>query len=264
MHGVATGARQQKFDFQYFSGINWVIGLTIRAVFDTLQLSLSIITMKQTVDWHQHWTSPTPGFHEGQVNPYLTKYLPLFDLQPGDSIFMPLCGKAVDILWLAEQGFEVIGVELSQVAVESFFEESGLQYEQTGVADFKVYRSANITLYQGDFMNLKAEQLAACKLVYDRASIVAIEPFNRASYKTRMLELVPVATPMLMVVLDYRQGDMNGPPFSVPVSEVTELYKPEYQVELLQSSELIEAQTHWKNKGLNSMLESVLKLTQHV
>lgn len=217
--------------------------------------------MKQTVDWHQHWTNARPGFHEGQVNPYLRQFLPRFGLQKGDGIFLPLCGKTVDMLWLSEQGFKVIGVELSSVAVESFFEESGLKYEQGVTQEFTVYSTAGITIYQGDFMHLKPQQFASCKLVYDRASIVAIERFNRAAYKTKLLELIPEATPMLMVVLDYDQSQMSGPPFSVPVNEVMELYGPEYEVELLQSRELIEEQAHWKKRGLNSLIESALSLT---
>ena len=165
------------------------------------------------------------------------------------------------MLWLSEQGFKVIGVELSKVAVESFFEESGLKVEQHSTQDFRVYNAAGITIYQGDFMHLEPQQIASCSLVYDRASIVAIESFNRAAYKTKMLELIPEATPILMVVLDYEQSQMSGPPFSVPVQEVIELYQPEYAVELLQDGELIKDQPHWRKRGLDSLVESALSLT---
>ena len=151
--------------------------------------------MQQTVDWASYWVRKNPGFHEGEVNVYLQRYLNLFCLQPGDTIFMPLCGKAVDILWLSQQGFHVVGVELCAPAIESFFEESRLQYEKKNSEHFVIYRSSNITLYQGDFMNLTAQQLESCQLVYDRASIVAIESFNRSAYVHQMLEIVPEAFP---------------------------------------------------------------------
>lgn len=217
--------------------------------------------MKQTVDWHSHWTRKKPGFHEGQVNAYLEKFLPLFNLKSGDSIFMPLCGKAVDILWLSQQGFQVIGVELSEIAIKSFFEESELAFETVQYPDFVVYKAANITLYQGDFMDIQSAQLNQCQLVYDRASIVAIESFNRESYKRKMLEIIPAATPILMVTLDYDQEVMHGPPFSVPVSEISDLYQPEYQLELLLSSEQIEERPRWRELGLESLVESALRLT---
>jgi thiopurine S-methyltransferase len=217
--------------------------------------------MKQTVDWHSHWNRKTPGFHEGRVNTYLQRFLPLFKLQPGDSIFMPLCGKAVDILWLSQQGFNVVGVELSKVAVESFFAESWLEFVQQQAGEFTLYQSPGITLYQGDFMHLAPQALSSCSLVYDRASIVAIESFNRIAYKSKMLELIPAATPMLMVTLTYDQAQMSGPPFSVPVDEIVELYQPEYQVELLQSCEQIEERPRWKERGLESLVESALRLS---
>ena len=218
--------------------------------------------MKQTVDWHSHWTRKTPGFHEGQVNTYLEQFLPLFKLKAGNSIFMPLCGKAVDILWLSQQGYHVIGVELSEVAVESFFTESDIQYVKVQHEKFVIYEAPNITLYQGNLMDIQPQHLTDCKLIYDRASIVAIELFNRKAYKRKMLEIIPVGTPMLMVTLDYDQNIMQGPPFSVPVSEITALYQPEYQLELLLSSEQIEERPRWRERGLESLLESALRLTK--
>ena len=110
-------------------------------------------------------------------------------------------------------------------------------------------------------MDIQAQHLTDCKLVYDRASIVAIESFNRKSYKRKILEIIPVGTPMLMVTLDYDQELMQGPPFSVPVNEVTELYQPEYQLQLLLTNEQIGERPRWRELGLESLLESALRLT---
>ena len=217
--------------------------------------------MKQTVNWHNFWTQDKPGFHEGEVNAYLKKYLPLFNLQPGNTIFMPLCGKAVDILWLAQQGYPVIGVELSSVAIESFFEESSLTPQVQQIDKFTVYSAQNITLYQGDYMDVQASELSSCKLVYDRASIVAIESFNRSSYVEHMFQLIPPAIPALLITLEYNQSQMQGPPFSVPVSEIQQLYQSRYEIELLESNEQIHERPKWREKGLESLLETAMRLT---
>lgn len=217
--------------------------------------------MKQTVNWHEFWTRDKPGFHEGKVNEYLLNYLYVFNLKPGDSIFMPLCGKAVDILWLSQQGYKVVGVEISEVAVESFFNESDLEFEQSGDENFKIFTAPNITLYQGNFMDMRSEHLDSCSLVYDRASIVAIESDNRLSYIQQMLAIIPQGIPMLVVTLDYDQKIMKGPPFSVPMLEISDLYKSVYQLELLRSDEQIEERPRWKDAGLTSLMESALKLT---
>ena len=78
--------------------------------------------------WHDRWRENRIGFHETAVNSHLQNYLPGFDLPPGSKIFVPLCGKAVDMAWLAEQGYEVIGIEISRVALEAFFAEQALDY----------------------------------------------------------------------------------------------------------------------------------------
>ncbi len=218
--------------------------------------------MEQTVDWHQHWSRPgTPGFHENRVNKYLRKYLNRFQLNPGDRVFVPLCGKAVDLLWLAQQGYNVTGVELSEKAVREFFSESGLEFNTEQRGPFQVFRSDHITIYQGNFMHLLAEDLTDCKLVYDRAAIVAIEAHNRALYCEHMLNIVPERTPQLMVLVEYDQSGMKGPPFSVPVDEVEHHYASAYQIQQLDGEELIDKEPRWRQKGLKSFHDAAVMLT---
>lgn len=216
--------------------------------------------MKQTVDWHSYWTGKRPGFHEAGVNVYLQQFLPEFNLKPEDGVFLPLCGKAHDMQWLAQQDLNVVGVELSAVAIESFFEESGIRFDVSEEPNFRVYRSHNITLYQGDYMHLRPSHLAHCKLVYDRAAIVAIEAFNRESYVNQLLTIIPRQTPILMVTLEYDQSVMSGPPFSVPVKEIECLFKPDYALTHLITHEQINERERWREKGLKSLLESALRL----
>lgn len=216
--------------------------------------------MKQTVDWHSYWTGKRPGFHEAKVNVYLQQFLPRFDLKPQDGVFLPLCGKAHDIQWLAQQDFKVVGVELSEVAIKSFFEESGLSYDVSVEPHFNLYQSDNISLYQGDFMNLQPAHLAHCKLVYDRASIVAIEAFNRKSYVKQLLKIIPQGIPMLMVTLDYDQNVMQGPPFSVPVEEIKGLFEASYSVTHFKTNEQIDESERWRQRGLKSFLETAIRL----
>jgi thiopurine S-methyltransferase len=217
--------------------------------------------MKQTIDWHSYWRENRTGFHEGQVNPYLERFLPLFNLQPGDAVFMPLCGKAVDMHWLAQQDLRVVGVEISDIAIESFAEESGVAFDCEEDENFKIFKSSHITLYQGDYMNMRAKYLADIRLVYDRAALIAIERFNRESYAEHMLRIIPTRTPMLVVTLDYDQNRMQGPPFAVSPDEIQQLYATTYRSELLSSSEQLEERPKWRELGLTSLVESALKLT---
>ena len=73
--------------------------------------------------WHDRWQRNQIGFHQEQVNPCLERLWPQLELPRGARVLVPLCGKSLDLSWLAASGFEVLGVELSQTAVEQFFSE---------------------------------------------------------------------------------------------------------------------------------------------
>ncbi len=113
----------------------------------------------QAKDWKNRWQNNNIGFHQGETNAYLKRYIDLFKLKPGDRVFLPLCGKAHDIAWLAKQGFEVIGIELSSIAIEAFFSEFGMQYQRFESDRFVMRKSGNIMLFEGDYFDLQAEDL---------------------------------------------------------------------------------------------------------
>ncbi len=77
--------------------------------------------------WHKRWADNQIGFHQGQVNSYLQTHWPALGLETGSRVLVPLCGKSLDLVWLAGQGYRVLGVELSRRAVEDFFREHGLE-----------------------------------------------------------------------------------------------------------------------------------------
>ena len=47
----------------------------------------------------------------------------------GLSVFVPLCGKTLDMVWLCQQGHTVVGCELSEIAALDFFKENSIPYE---------------------------------------------------------------------------------------------------------------------------------------
>ncbi|MCJ8298961.1 MAG: thiopurine S-methyltransferase [Pseudomonadales bacterium] len=194
--------------------------------------------MKQTINWHQRWTDNSIRFHEGKVNKFLANYIDQFALNPGATIFFPLCGKSYDMQWCIDRGFKVIGVELSKIAVQDFISESKMGFEKHSTDSFNIYRSEHITLYQGDYMGLTAADLDGCQLVFDRAAIIAIEAFNRRSYVDQLISIIPKSTPILMISREYDQRSRSGPPFSVPLSEIQQLFSPSYLCRVLEDEQL--------------------------
>ncbi len=210
--------------------------------------------------WLDRWEQNRIGFHEESVNHYLQKYLPRFDLPAGACVFLPLCGKALDIRWIAEQGYEVIGIDISQIAIEAFFEENELEYERVDSDRFGVYRSGSISLLQGDFFDLGSDDLGACSLVYDRAALIAMERPDRPRYYDHMLSIMPASSSMLLITLDYDQNEMTGPPFAVPTAEMRQHYAGSFDIRELESSSIIDERPRWRKVGLTALTESVFRL----
>lgn len=188
--------------------------------------------------WLQRWQENRIGFHQSQINVHLETYWPRLGIPPGATVFVPLCGKSLDMLWLAGQGYRVLGVELSPLAAEAFFEENGLTPEIESQSAFRRYRCGEIEILCGDFFNLQDKDLAQVSAVYDRASLIALPPDMRTRYASKLHSLLPGRQPILLITLDYPQEERQGPPFAVGDAEVRELYAGRWQIKKIASRDL--------------------------
>ena len=212
--------------------------------------------------WLDRWKENRIGFHESDVNNHLRTWFPRFAPAPGASVFVPLCGKAHDLCWIAQQGYQVIGVELAQIAVDAFFEENSIDYERSSGGRLTTYEAENMRLLLGDFFDLRPQDLASCELVYDRAALIALEQDHRPQYYEHMLSILPATCNMLLITLEYNQSDMRGPPFSVPTDEVMRHYRDVFDIELLETSDIVDQGPRWRKVGLSELNESVFSLTR--
>ena len=211
--------------------------------------------------WHNRWENNLTGFHLNEVNPYLIKYWPTLNVNKAGRIFVPLCGKTLDLLWLAEQGHQVVGIELSAIAVEAFFAENKIEVKRQRVGDLELWQSENISLFCGDVFTLTPEMLGQIDGVYDRASLIALPPAMRQEYARKLTELTPNAA-KLLITLEYEQSKMEGPPFSVTENEIVELYQANYTVEQKVADDVLSDNAKFIDKGLIYMNECVYQLTR--
>jgi thiopurine S-methyltransferase len=212
--------------------------------------------------WLERWQQNRIGFHESAANRYLQLYLAQFSLAPGATLFLPLCGKAHDIAWLAQQGFEVIGIELSALAIEAFFEEHSLPYQTFESDRFTLRKAGNISIYQGDFFDLRGEDIGECALVYDRAALIAIDGSQRSDYCEQLMSIIPASSNMLLITLEYNQSDMEGPPYAVSSDEVAQFYAGAFSIELLERRDVLDERPRWRQQGLKALSESVFRLNR--
>jgi thiopurine S-methyltransferase len=210
--------------------------------------------------WHARWQTGQIGFHQNEINPYLVRYWPSLQLEPRSRVFVPLCGKTLDMIWLLDQGHSVVGNEISQLAVEAFFAENGLTSEIRQEAGFTRCSCDRIEIICGDFFDLTPLDIGRIDALYDRAALIALTPAQRARYAARIMQLLEPQTPGLLVTLDYEQQKMEGPPFAVSADEVSALYQEGFSVEQLAHTDILEEQPRFKEEGLNAMRESVYRL----
>ncbi len=217
--------------------------------------------------WHQRWQNNEIGFHQQEVNPYLAHYYghlgPDLAARSNLKVFVPLCGKSQDMLWLSQNGYAVVGVEVSQIAVEDFFRENALPLEKSEQGAHIKYASGNIEIWQGDYFTLQREQLGAISDVYDRASLIALPPEMRSDYASKMAELLAPGERILLVTLSYDQQQMSGPPFSVAADEVQTLYQANFQIDKLAARNILEQELRFKQKGLTALHETAYKLKRN-
>jgi len=211
--------------------------------------------------WIERWELGETGFHQNEVNPYLIGHWKNLNPPQGSKVFVPLCGKSQDMVWLHKQGHSVMGVELSRIAVEAFFAEFvQVPNRVTGEA-FDQYESDGITIWCGDFFDLERVELEGVNLVYDRASLIALPPEMRRDYVRHLASILSPGTQVLLITMDYPQHEMSGPPFAVSATEVETLYGNYADIRLLSQHDVLAQNPRFKRRGLSRMSENIFLVT---
>ena len=187
--------------------------------------------------WHTRWESGRVGFHQDEVNRYLTQYWDSLDVGEDATVFVPLCGKSLDMMWLRERGHKVVGVEFSPVAVRDFFVAHGIEATQTKTGSFERWEGGGFVLLCGDFYAMTEPDLEGATAVYDRAALIAMD--DRKRYVDHLRTLLPMGSPTLLVTIEYPQEQLGGPPFSVSDEEVHALFEGGFGMEQYASEDVL-------------------------
>ena len=107
--------------------------------------------------WQQRWREGRIGFHQDRPTPLLEQYWDAVGVAHGARVLVPLCGKSLDLAWLAARGHEVLGVELSRLAIEQFFAEHALTPSVHETANGRHSVAGPIELIEGDAFALDGD-----------------------------------------------------------------------------------------------------------
>jgi len=187
--------------------------------------------------WNNKWRNNEIGFHLIEVNALLTDNIHQLKLPEASRLFLPLCGKTLDIGWLLESGYQVVGIELIESAIEQLFSELAVKPQIESVGRLKCYQASNVKIFAGDFFDLSTSDLGDVDAVYDRASLIALPEQERKHYAAHLATITKRA-PQLLVNLDYDQSQLQGPPFAVTEEEIKRFYSSHYKIELVKQSEV--------------------------
>ncbi len=210
--------------------------------------------------WLERWEREETGFHQLEINPYLRQFWQELEQNEGGDIFVPLCGKSLDMLWLRSQGYAVTGVELSALAAQLFFKENGYTPKITEIGKFASYEADHIRILCGDFFDLTADDLVNVHTVYDRASMVALPLDMREKYVRHLVSILPPAAQILLVTFDYPQAEMSGPPFAVTLDEIERLYLDVAEIRLLAQGDILAGNPRFAARGVSRLHENIFLL----
>lgn len=190
--------------------------------------------------WQRCWRERETAFHQTVTNTQLIRFWPSLGLAPADRVFVPLCGKSLDMLWLAAQGHEVLGVELSPIAVRAFFKENGLRPRRRKLGAFTLWQSGRIGILCGDFFSLTAAHLGDIAAVFDRASLTALPAAQRAVYVRHLQDILPAAGKMLLLTTEEPQlGETTYQAYAAD-DEIVALYTAAFDIQLSHVDSVLE------------------------
>lgn len=187
--------------------------------------------------WHDRWNANEIGFHQNKPNALLEKHFEALVPTQGSRIFIPLCGKTLDIGWLLAKGYRVAGAELSESAIKQLFEELGVTPDVAPVGELIRYSAPDIDIFVGDIFDLTADLLGDVDAIYDRAALVALPEEMRRDYARQVTKITGTA-PQLLLTFEYEQSEMAGPPFSIDGETVEDLYSDIYRLSVLERVEV--------------------------
>lgn len=206
--------------------------------------------------WLSRWREGQLGWHLPATNPHLLRHWATVCPDPRRRVLVPLCGRSLDLAWLAGRGHPVVGVELSPIAAADFFALAGLEAEVSHPARYTCHAGHGIEILQGDFLALQAADCPALGAWYDRGALVALPPELREGYVATLARVLPAGARGLLVATEYQAGAMQAPPFPLDAATVRAALAADFRLELLERVDALADNPRFRERGLQAYHES--------
>ena len=213
--------------------------------------------------WHQVWKNNSIGFHQMEFHPWLKN---ITEEKMAANVFVPLCGKSLDMWPLAASYDGLIGAELSEIACRDFFTQAKLTPEISNNGQHQQFRFADsevdIALLMGDYFALSPEQFNAKGGfdIFDRAAMVALPQSMRQAYVDKLRELFKHTT-LFIMTLEFDQNEISGPPFCLNDTMINQYFGFATSAKLLESKLLDDKVFAQRKLKVSSLRESLYQIT---
>jgi len=245
-HSISYNAVKELFGS--FSNVKFIAQLPAQAPWKS-EWKENVFAMVGGVEdrvqyWQARWATGQSQWNSEKPHQYLLKYLDV--LTAGSSsckFFLPLCGKAGDLMYLYNEGHTVTGVEGVPFVVEQFFRENKLDYEKISMPEVKGWKfktkDGRLCIYACDFFSLTPAMVGEVDAVYDRGALEAINVCDRQGYVKLMHQIVGNEFRYVLNAYEYDDSVFQGPPRNLPRDEVFNLFESKF-VEVLEEADFSE------------------------
>lgn len=212
--------------------------------------------------WKNKWKKNDIGFHQPSTNPLLRRFLPQLKLPANEKILVPLCGKSHDMDLMADDGYHVMGIELSKIAIQAYFDARRVKPSQEKRGRFIVWRERNIEIWCGDIFDLTENELSQIKMLYDCASLTAFPSISRPRYVQHFHEKLSRQSQILLMTTESPDERQFNSVLTID-SEVKALYENNYHIQLLHGQKSLTTDPEYPNDSMSMMEEKVYLIKNH-
>ncbi|MFC3606976.1 thiopurine S-methyltransferase [Stutzerimonas tarimensis] len=209
--------------------------------------------------WKAKWRRNDIAFHQDAVNPLLQQFWEELELPEGSVVLVPLCGKSLDMGWLATLGFRVMGIELSDIAVQDYFAALDVVPIRARHGRFAKWKHGNTEIWRGDLFDLTAQDLSEVRGLYDCAALTALPADIRIRYVEHITKVLPPGCQMLLMTTESPDDTQADSALEID-EEVAALYSAGYTVELLYGKARIKIDPEYPDEPAASFDEKVYRI----